>query len=179
MLNSSGPWSPEHIYQEIVGYPSSTRQRGEKIIIINASTRTRFSEQQKKSSYSYSKSHSKIRNGYTSTYTNTALLKPKKCLAKIFPIPVNVVEELQEFWQMKQTSGMSMKNGALVMGEHHLGEGNLLWMDLTPRGAKILSQTRLFRAPETWGVPTVSGGLLYVNQNAMGSRLICYDLRGE
>ena len=91
--------------------------KSEKIIIINASTRTRFSEQQKKSSYSYSKSHSKIRNGYTSTYTNTALLKPKKCLAKIFPIPVNVVEELQEFWQMKQTSGMSMKNGALVIYE--------------------------------------------------------------
>ncbi len=29
-----------------------------------------------------------------------------------------------------------------------------------------------------WGVPTVCRGLLYVNQNAMGSRLICYDLRG-
>lgn len=33
-------------------------------------------------------------------------------------------------------------------------------------------------APETWGVPVVSRGLLYVNQNAMGSRLVCYDLRG-
>ena len=28
MLMSDGPWSPEHIYQEIVGY-GKTRQRGE------------------------------------------------------------------------------------------------------------------------------------------------------
>lgn len=58
-------------------------------------------------------------------------------------------------------------------------QGTLLWLDLTPAGAKILAQAQLFRAPETWGIPTVSRGLLFVNQNAMGSRLICYDLRGE
>lgn len=56
-------------------------------------------------------------------------------------------------------------------------QGTLMWMDLSPQGAKVLSRTQLFRAPETWGVPVVSGGLLYVNQNAMGSRLVCYDLR--
>ena len=28
-----------------------------------------------------------------------------------------MVEELQEFWQVKQTSGMEMKNGALVIYE--------------------------------------------------------------
>lgn len=53
---NNGPWSPEHIYQEIAGY-SATRQR------------------------------------------------------------VNVVEELQEFWQMKQARGAEMKNGALVIYE--------------------------------------------------------------
>jgi len=53
---SDGPWSPEHIYQEIVGY-GKTRQR------------------------------------------------------------VNVVEELQEFWQMKAARGASLKNGALVIYE--------------------------------------------------------------
>ncbi|NNC87954.1 MAG: PQQ-like beta-propeller repeat protein [Akkermansiaceae bacterium] len=58
-------------------------------------------------------------------------------------------------------------------------QGTLLWLDLSPKGATILAQAQLFRAPETWGVPTVSRGLLFVNQNAMGSRLICYDLRGE
>ena len=30
---------------------------------------------------------------------------------------VNVVEELQEFWQMKQARGAEMKNGALVIYE--------------------------------------------------------------
>merc|ERR1711936_1335730 len=56
MLMSDGPWSPEHIYQEIVGY-GKTRQR------------------------------------------------------------VNVVEELQEFWQMKAARGASLKNGAMVIYE--------------------------------------------------------------
>lgn len=58
-------------------------------------------------------------------------------------------------------------------------QGTLIWLDLSPEGASIISQAQLFRAPETWGVPTVSKGLLYVNQNAMGSRLICYDLRAD
>jgi len=53
---NNGPWTPEHIYQEIVGY-NSTRHR------------------------------------------------------------VNVVEDLQEFWQMKQARGAEMKNGALVIYE--------------------------------------------------------------
>jgi len=53
---NNGPWSPEHIYQEIAGY-TATRHR------------------------------------------------------------VNVVEELQEFWQMKQARGAEMKNGALVIYE--------------------------------------------------------------
>ena len=56
-------------------------------------------------------------------------------------------------------------------------QGTLLWLDLSPKGAKILSQTQLFLAPETWGVPVVSRGLLYINQNAMRARLVCYDLR--
>jgi len=56
MLMSDGPWNPEHIYQEIVGY-GKTRHR------------------------------------------------------------VNVVEELQEFWQMKAARGASLKNGALVIYE--------------------------------------------------------------
>jgi len=58
-------------------------------------------------------------------------------------------------------------------------QGTLLWLDLSPKGAKTLSKAQLFRAPETWGVPPVSRGLLYVNRNAFGARLICYDLRGQ
>ena len=58
-------------------------------------------------------------------------------------------------------------------------QGTLLWLDLSPRGVRVLARTQLFRAPETWGVPALSRGLLYVNQNAFGSRLVCYDVRGE
>ena len=58
-------------------------------------------------------------------------------------------------------------------------QGTLLWLDLSPEGARVLAQTQLFRAPETWGVPALSRGLLYVNQNAFATRLICYDLRGN
>lgn len=55
--------------------------------------------------------------------------------------------------------------------------GALLRMDLSPAGFEIRSKARLFYAPETWAPPALSNGLLYINQNEMGSRLICYDLR--
>jgi outer membrane protein assembly factor BamB len=65
-----------------------------------------------------------------------------------------------------------------------LGElGHLLWLDLTPQGYKELARARLFLARETWGLPVLSRGLLYVMQNAQGMlhreppRLLCYDLR--
>lgn len=67
----------------------------------------------------------------------------------------------------------------LCIGE----QGTLLWLDLTPLGAKILSTAQLFVAPETWGAPALSKGLLYVNRNTRdyatgeASALICYDLR--
>lgn len=63
--------------------------------------------------------------------------------------------------------------------------GHLLWLDLTPAGHKVVSRAWLFAARETWALPPLSHGLLYVNQNGRDSvhgtppRLICYDLRGE
>jgi outer membrane protein assembly factor BamB len=65
-----------------------------------------------------------------------------------------------------------------------LGElGHLLWMDLTPKGYKEISRSWLFAARESWGLPVLSRGLLYVTQNtrdvlnSKNSRLLCYDLR--
>jgi outer membrane protein assembly factor BamB len=65
-----------------------------------------------------------------------------------------------------------------------LGElGHLLWMELTPREYGEASHARLFAARESWGLPVLSRGLLYVMQNtrdtlqATGPRLLCYDLR--
>jgi outer membrane protein assembly factor BamB len=66
-----------------------------------------------------------------------------------------------------------------------LGElGHLLWMDLTPKRYKEVARTWLFAARESWGLPVLSRGLLYVAQNTRdtihmtGPRLLCYDLRG-
>lgn len=70
----------------------------------------------------------------------------------------------------------------LVLGEL----GTLLWMDLTPQGAKVETRSQLFYAMHTWCLPAVSRGLLYVTQNSeeqvrsrTGQRLLCYDLRGK
>ena len=66
-----------------------------------------------------------------------------------------------------------------------MGEfGDLAWIELSPKGAKILSRTKLFAAPETWTLPALSNGRLYVSQNEPGRggtkpRLICYDLRAK
>jgi outer membrane protein assembly factor BamB len=72
-----------------------------------------------------------------------------------------------------------------------LGElGYLLWMDLTPKGYKELARAWLarawlFAARESWALPVLSHGLLYVNQNSRDvihrdpPRLLCYDLRGD
>ena len=65
-----------------------------------------------------------------------------------------------------------------------LGEvGHLLWMGLSPKGYEEVSRARLFAARESWALPVLSRGLLYVTQNTRdvfqgaGPRLLCYDLR--
>ena len=65
-----------------------------------------------------------------------------------------------------------------------LGElGHLLWMDLTPQGYQEVSRGWLVAARESWTLPVLSRGLLYVVQNTRdmlqgaGPRLLCYDLR--
>ena len=68
----------------------------------------------------------------------------------------------------------------LCLGEN----GDLAWLDLSPRGAVVKAQAKLFHAPETWTPPVISDGRLFICQNQPGSggtkpRIICYDLRGE
>jgi outer membrane protein assembly factor BamB len=67
-----------------------------------------------------------------------------------------------------------------------LGElGHLLWLDLSPKGYKELARTWLFAARETWSLPVLSRGLLYVSQHSRDflqghpPRLLCYDLRAD
>ena len=65
-----------------------------------------------------------------------------------------------------------------------LGElGHLLWLDLTPDGYRQVSRAWLAAAQESWTLPVLSRGLLYVVQNTRdiltgaSPRLRCYDLR--
>ena len=71
-------------------------------------------------------------------------------------------------------------DGVLCLGEF----GELAWLELTRKGVKVVSRTKLFDAPETWTPPALSHGLLYVQQNEPGRggtkpRLVCYDLRAK
>lgn len=86
---NNGPWSPEHIYQEIAGYTTS-RHRGKFLELICL--------------FLQAKIH------FLLTFWVARFLF-------LVWISVNVVEELQEFWQMKQSRGAEMKNGALVIYE--------------------------------------------------------------
>ncbi len=75
---------------------------------------------------------------------------------------------------------LRVDGGYLCLGER----GHLLWLDLTPKGVKIVGRTWLFFADQTWALPVLSRGLLYVSQNSRDAikgtspRLLCYDLRG-
>ena len=68
----------------------------------------------------------------------------------------------------------------LVLGQY----GHLAWLDLNPEGYRELARAHLFLARQTWAMPTLSKGLLYVGQNDPGldgspPRFICYDLRAH
>ena len=74
---------------------------------------------------------------------------------------------------------MAVDGSFLCLGEM----GHLLWLDLTPKGYKEISRGWLFAARESWALPVLSHGLLYVAQNTRdllkgtSPRLFCYDLR--
>ena len=83
---------------------------------------------------------------------------------------------------------MSTFRGSLMLVDGRflaIGEwGHLLWLDLSPDGHKELSRTWLVKARETWALPVLSRGLLYVSQNTKSMdgdppRLLCYDFRGS
>ena len=84
---------------------------------------------------------------------------------------------------------LGIYRGTLLAVDGHflcLGElGYLLWLDLSPQGYKELARTSLFAARETWSLPVLSRGLLYISQHSRemisrrGPRLLCYDLRAE
>lgn len=80
-----------------------------------------------------------------------------------------------------RASLLKVEGGFLCLGE----AGTLLRLDLSPEGCEIEQQAQLFYALNTWSLPVLSHGLLYVRQQSedfgrkSGPRVICYDLRGK
>jgi outer membrane protein assembly factor BamB len=75
---------------------------------------------------------------------------------------------------------LKLSTGYLCLGEF----GHLLSLALSEKGPKMISRAKLFYAPETWSLPVLSRGLLYVSQHARSNdsgppRLLCYDLRKQ
>ena len=92
----------------------------------------------------------------------------------------------REMWRSDLGGGfgraslLAVDGSALCLGEF----GDLAWIELSPKGPALKSRVKLFNAPETWTLPAISQGLLYVSQNERGAngtkpRIICYDLRGN
>ncbi len=103
-------------------------------------------------------------------------------------------------WQDERLGQLLGRNGPVTVGFFRgsllkvdeaflaLGElGTLMWLDLSAQGCVVQQQTPLFYAANTWSLPAVSHGLMYVCQHAegivaaqgSGTRVICYDLRGK
>jgi outer membrane protein assembly factor BamB len=95
--------------------------------------------------------------------------------------------EMLEAQGQRQRQLVGIYRGSLLAVDGQflcLGElGHLLWLDLTPKGYKEISRAWLFAARESWGLPVLSRGLLYIAQNTQDistgarPRLLCYDLR--
>lgn len=75
---------------------------------------------------------------------------------------------------------LSLPDQVLCLGEF----GDLARLELSRAGVKIAQQAKLFHAPETWTLPALSDGRLYVCQNERSAdrkapRLLCYDFTRE
>ena len=92
-----------------------------------------------------------------------------------------------EYRGRQRTLNASTLRGSLLRADGGfiaLGElGHLLRLELTPRGYKETARAWLFNARQTWSLPVLSRGLLYISQNERSlfdrkpPRLLCYDLR--
>ena len=116
--------------------------------------------------------------------------KDKQCDLVCYDAAAGGKKWSQQFnWKLDTTPAIPMglyRGSLLKVGDRFLclGEwGTLCWLDLSPKGAKMLSKCQPFVAQQTWTLPALSRGLLYVSQNEPDrlnnspSALICYDLR--
>jgi outer membrane protein assembly factor BamB len=94
------------------------------------------------------------------------------------------VKSGQERWRNDLGGKFGRSNVLLVDGGAYvLGEfGSFGWLNLSRAGATLEHECQLFHAPDTWTLPALSRGLLYVSQNQRSDagkapRMICYDVR--
>ena len=70
-------------------------------------------------------------------------------------------------------------NRVFALGE----DGVLAELEISPKGVKTLSQSQLFVAEQSWALPVIHRGLLYISQHTKGfvndtkPRLMCFDFR--
>jgi outer membrane protein assembly factor BamB len=96
------------------------------------------------------------------------------------------LEDTFQYQGAERTVRLTPGRASLLEVDGHflcLGEfGHLVWLDLSPEGAEVINHAWIVKSQHTWGMPVVSRGLLYVNQNEPDldgnpPRLMCFDLR--
>ena len=76
---------------------------------------------------------------------------------------------------------LSADGRVFALGEH----GALAELQVSPAGVKTLQRSQLFLAQQSWALPVIHRGLLYIGQHSRDfndgktARLICYDFRAE
>ncbi len=96
------------------------------------------------------------------------------------PIEVDV-DGVKRSFLFGRGSLMAVDGAYLALGEG----GTLAWLDLSKDGCRVLAATQLFSAPETWGLPALANGMLYLNQNqpdrtaGTRPRLLAYRLKPQ
>ncbi|RYD42152.1 MAG: hypothetical protein EOP83_33065 [Verrucomicrobiaceae bacterium] len=96
------------------------------------------------------------------------------------------VETGKELWRddlgsrFGRGSLLNLPESVVCLGEF----GDLARLELSRTGVKVAQQVKLFQAPETWTLPALSDGRLYICQNERSAdgkapRLICYDFSPE
>ena len=120
--------------------------------------------------------------------------KDRQCRLVCHDAATGALKWSEQFsWPVKGTDGQEIPvglfRGSLLRVDGRflcLGEwGTLCWLDLTPAGAKVLAHCQLFTATQSWTLPALSRGLLFVCQNepdrltGKPARLLCFDLRAR
>ena len=92
---------------------------------------------------------------------------------RLFVEETVIFEERKLAINFGKGSLMAVDDRFLALGEN----GTLAWLDLSSHGAFVLSKAQPFYQPESWALPSLANGKLYVSQSyGEKRRILCYDL---